>query len=296
VQSEVLFDDTQTRALHAEVADGPADDTGFDVAGIDWHHYLQDVHLPAITKLTRAFANRGERSERTRRPLAPGENVVAVFDLEGTVLHANLVQQYLWLRDAEQDITAVPREVTKIAAMLPRFLAAERRDRSEFIRSFLRLHRGMRVDELQRYIAGPVGRKLREHLLADALERVAEHRAVGHHTVLVTGGVDILAEIAAPHFDEVVATGLHATDGVLTGYLASPPIVGEARAAWLKSYAEARGFDLSASYGYGDSQADTSWLQLLGNPVAVNPDQRLFTVARAKHWEVAVWKRPEPAK
>lgn len=198
VQSEVLFDDTQTRALHAEVADGPADDTGFGVAGIDWHHYLQDVHLPAITKLTRAFANRGERSERTWRPLAPGENVVAVFDLEGTVLHANLVQQYLWLRDAEQDITALPREVTKIAAMLPRFLAAERRDRSEFIRSFLRLHRGMRVDELQRYIAGPVGRKLREHLLADALERVAEHRAVGHHTVLVTGGVDILAEIAAP--------------------------------------------------------------------------------------------------
>ena len=296
VQSEVLFDDSATRALHAQLADGPADDTGFDVADIDWHFYLQRVHLPAITTLTRAFTTRGERSERTRRPLVPAENVVAVFDLEGTVLHANLVQQYLWLRDAEQDITALPREVAKVLALLPRYLAAERRDRSEFIRSFLRLHKGMRVDELDHYIRGPVGRKLRQHLLADALQRVAEHRAVGHHTVLVTGGVDLLADVAASHFDEVVASGLHAVDGVLTGYLASPPIVGEARAAWLKSYAEGRGFDLAASYGYGDSQADTSWLQLLGHPVAVNPDQRLFTVARAKHWEIAVWKQSEAAR
>jgi len=152
------------------------------------------------------------------------------------------------------------------------------------------------VDDLERYVRGPVGRKLQAHLLSDALERVAEHRAVGHHTVLVTGGVDLLADVAAPHFDEVVASGLHAVDGVLTGYLASPPIVGEARAAWLKSYAESRGFDLGASYGYGDSQADTSWLQLLGHPVAVNPDQRLFAVARARHWEVAVWKQPEAVR
>jgi len=291
VQSEVVFDDTATRALHAETASGPDDDAGFDVTVIDWRRYLQQIHLPAITTMTRAFSARGERSEVARRPLANGPGVVAIFDMEGTVLHANLVQQYLWLRNAERDATAVPREVTKILALLPRYLAAERRDRSEFIRSFLRLHKGMRVADVERYARGRVGRQLRRHLLSEALERVAEHRSVGHYTVLVTGGVDILAGIAAPYFDEVVASGLHATDGVLTGYLASPPIVGEARAAWLRSYADVHGFDLDKSYGYGDSQADTSWLQLLGNPVAVNPDQRLFRVARERRWEVAVWKR-----
>ena len=291
VQSEVVFDDTCTRALHAATAGGPDDDTGFDVAEISWPHYLMDVHLPAITTLTRVFTTRSGRGERSRRPLSAGEDVVAVFDLEGTVLHAHLIQQYLWLRRAENDATALPRELTKIVALLPRYLAAERRDRSEFIRSFLRLHKGMRVADIEQYTSGPVGRRLRGHLLSDALERVAQHREAGHHTVLVTGGVDLLAKVAAPYFDEVVASGLHAEDGVLTGFLASPPIVGEARAAWLKSYAGSRGFDLSRSYGYGDSQADTSWLQLLGHPVAVNPDQRLFQVARDKHWEVAIWKR-----
>ena len=291
VQSEVLFDDTSTRALHAATANGPDDDAGFDVAGIAWPHYLRDVHLPSITTITRAFSSRTGKGERPRRPLTTGDDVVAVFDMEGTVLHANLVQQYLWLRRAEHDATALPREATKILALLPRYLAAERRDRSEFIRSFLRLHKGMRVDDIRAYTEGPVGRRLRGHLLSEALDRVAQHRSAGHHTVLVTGGVDLLADIAAPYFDEVVASGLHAEDGVLTGFLASPPIVGEARAAWLKSYADAHGFDLDKSYGYGDSQADTSWLQLLGNPVAVNPDQRLFKVARDKRWEVAVWKR-----
>jgi HAD superfamily hydrolase (TIGR01490 family) len=290
VQAEVVFDDTATRELAAAVGLDPSDDAAFDITAIDWGQYLQEIHLPSITSLPRSLSGRG-RTERTQKPLTGGENVLAVFDLEGTVLHANLVQQYLWLRDAERDITSVPREMTKILALLPRYLAAERRDRSEFIRSFLRLHKGMRLEDVERYVEGSAGRKLRAHLLTDALARVAEHREAGHHTVLVTGGVDLLAGVAAPYFDEVVASGLHSHDGVLTGYLAAPPIVGEARAAWLRSYAEANGFDLARSYGYGDSQADTSWLRLLGNPVAVNPDQRLYGFARSRHWEVVEWKR-----
>ncbi|MEA5118785.1 MAG: SDR family oxidoreductase, partial [Propionicimonas sp.] len=202
VQSEVVFDDAATRELDHQVSDGLGDTAGFDVTAIDWSRYLQDVHLPSITSLTRAFTTRGGRAERTQKPLVPGPDVVAVFDMEGTVLHANLVQQYLWLRNSERDMTAVPREVTKILALLPRYLAAERRDRSEFIRSFLRLHKGMKVADIQRFTRGTVGRQLRAHLLFDALVRVAEHRAAGHHTVLVTGGVDLLAEVAAPYFDE----------------------------------------------------------------------------------------------
>lgn len=149
----------------------------------------------------------------------------------------------------------------------------------------------MRVADIERHVNGSVGRKLRAHLLTDALAKVAEHRAAGHHTVLVTGGVDLLANVVASQFDEVVASGLHDLDGVLTGYLAAPPVVGEARAAWLRGYAKANDFDLSRSYGYGDSQADTSWLRLLGNPVAVNPDQRLYSFARSRHWDVVEWKR-----
>jgi fatty acyl-CoA reductase len=80
-------------------------------------------------------------------------------------------------------------------------------------------------------------------------------------------------------------------DGVLTGYLADPPLVDEARAAWLRNYAEKSGYDLSKSYGYGDSHADLVWLQLVGNPSAVNPDLPLYRHAQEKRWNVVDWKR-----
>ena len=288
VQSEVLFDDSRTRELDALLADT---DQRFDIRTIDWEHYLQDVHLPSITSLTRAFAQRGSATRRPAKALPERPGVLALFDLEGTVLRANLVQQYLWLRQADHGAALWPREVTRIMGRLPRLLGAERRDRSEFIRTFLRLHKGMKVTDVQRLVSGSVGRRLRAHVLPEALARVEEHRAAGHRTVLVTGGVDLLAEVLAPWFDEVVATGLHSRDGVLTGFLSSPPIVGEARAAWLKQYAQATGIDLAHSYGYGDSLADASWLQLLGHPVAVNPEPRLYSLARTKRWEVAEWTR-----
>jgi len=92
-------------------------------------------------------------------------------------------------------------------------------------------------------------------------------------------------------FDEVVAGEMHVKDGVLTGYLARPPLVDEARAAWLVQYAEKNGFDLAGSYGYGDSHADLVWLDLLGHPHAVNPDTQLAREAQRRHWAIDDWKR-----
>ncbi len=69
---------------------------------------------------------------------------------------------------------------------------------------------------------------------------------------------------------------MHQKDGVLTGYLDRPPLVDEARAAWLRQYASVNGIDLTQSYGYGDSHSDLVWLELVGNPAAVNPGHQSF--------------------
>ncbi|MET0161586.1 MAG: HAD-IB family hydrolase [Microbacteriaceae bacterium] len=300
VQTEIIFDDTRTRGLHAELPQELREDRGFDVAAIDWRHYFQQVHFPSITTLTKAFANRNSGGTKARKALPERTDVVAVFDLEGTVLEANLVEQYLWLRLADKGAALYPREAARILATFPTYLAAERRARGEFIRSFLRLYKGMRVADIERLVEGRVGRQLRAHLLTEALQRVAEHRAAGHRTVLVTGGIDLVTASVAPYFDEVVAGRMHERDGVLTGYLATPPLVDEARAAWLKHYAAEHGVNLAKSYGYGDSHADRAWLSLVGNPTAVNPDAHLYRYARSKRWDVADWTRkganpPSPA-
>ena len=109
--------------------------------------------------------------------------------------------------------------------------------------------------------------------------------------MLVTGSIGTLVTPLAGLFDEVVAGTMHERDGVLTGYLAAPPLVDEARAAWLKQYAKQHGLDLTASYGYGDSHADLVWLDLLGHSVAVNPDTPLAREAQRRRWGIEHWKR-----
>ena len=296
VQTEIIFDDRQLRALGDSLAldsdsEKIGDDIGFDVTTIDWEDYLQRVHFPAITTLTRAFAVRPAASEKVQKALPERTDVVAVFDLEGTVVDSNIVAQYLWVRLAGFRKAAWPGEVASLLGSLPGYLSAERRDRGEFIRVFLRRYSGMPVARLESVVSGGYRETLLRHTMPAAIARIKEHRAAGHRTVLVTGSIGTLVAPLADLFDEVIAGSMHERDGVLTGYLAQPPLVDEARAAWLLRYAETNGFDLSQSYGYGDSHADLVWLELLGNPSAVNPDTNLSREAQRRRWSIHNWKR-----
>ena len=100
----------------------------------------------------------------------------------------------------------------------------------------------------------------------------------------------MLVEPLRDLFDDVIATPMDAgADGVRTGYLATPPLVDEARGNWLLKFAAEHDADLSASAGYGDSLADAAWLELVGTPTAINPDLGLFSVAKKKRWQILEW-------
>jgi len=296
VQTELIFDDANLRRLHDSLPEKEKADKGFDIAAIDWDDYLKNVHFPAITKLTKAFS-RARQAERAAAiparqvELPPRGDVLAVFDMEGTVVDSNIVQQYLWVRSAGFRKAAWPAEVLRILASVPAYLRAERRNRGEFIRGFLRRYEGMPVARLEKVVAGGYGDTMRRHTSHEALAQIRAHKAAGHRTVLVSGSIGLLAKPFENLFDEVVATTMHERDGVLTGYLTKPPIVDESRAAWLTRYAAEHGADLAASYGYGDSHADLGWLEMLGHPAAVNPDAQLAKEAQRRHWPVLNWKK-----
>ncbi|GAA4287028.1 HAD-IB family hydrolase [Georgenia daeguensis] len=287
-QTEVIFDDARTRALHAALPAERQAEHGFDVTEIDWRHYLLDVHIPGVPGLMR---------DRTPKeaPDGPGElprrsDVLAVFDLQRTVAAATLVEQYLWVELAAKPASSWPASLANLVALGPRYLQAERRDRGDFIRTFMRRYEGASEEELRGVIARKVTPSLRRGLLLEAVERIRAHRDAGHRTVLVTGEIDIFVEPLAPLFDEIVAGRMETDgDGRWTGHLATSPLVGEARAAWLRRYARERGMDLAGSYAYGDSYADRPWLEVVGHPNAVNPDAGLYRYARGRRWPTHQW-------
>jgi HAD superfamily hydrolase (TIGR01490 family) len=298
VRTEIIFDDRNLRALHDAIPAKLQADRGFDIGAIDWEGYFLRVHIPAITALTKAFsrdraATKAKELEAKKPPkeLPKNTKAMAVFDLEGTVVDSNIVQQYLWVRTAGVRKAAWPGEVIRILASLRGLLRAEARDRGEFVRTFLRRYEGMPVARLDKIVHGAYADTVYRHTSPEAIKAINAHRAAGHRTVLVTGSIQTLAEPLAGLFDEVVGGHMHDRDGILTGYLAKPPLVDEARAAWVRKYADEHGLDLAASYGYGDSHADLVWLELLGNPHAVNPDTQLQREAQRRHWKIDKWKR-----
>lgn len=291
--AQAVYDDRELMALqHALPADLIAD-RGFDPRRIDWRHYLEEVHCPGVTRRLRdAMALRAGATGRVRRPpraLPPAEDAAAVFDLDGTVIAADMVESYLWARLASGALPGQLAELLDLACAVPRYLRAERGDRAAFVRAFLRRYQGADAAALRALVRDALADTLLRRVLPEAIRRVREHRAAGHRTVLVTGSLDLLVEPLRPLFDEVVACRLESRDGVLSGRLAAPPVVGEARAAWLREYAREHELSLPRSYAYADSYSDRPFLATVGRPCAVNPDLRLYRHAARRHWPVVRW-------
>ncbi len=292
-EAEVLYTDAKLLALHRSLPPERVDAHGFDAAAIDWPHYLQQVHCPAITATVRRAAA-GRAAGAAGLPVlarCEDDTVLAVFDMEGTLVASNLIETYLLARLADLPRAEWLPELADLARQLPKYLAAERRDRGEFVRTFLRRYAGADEAGLHRLVRDQLGDALLRRAFPQALRRVRAHRAAGHRTVLITGTVDVLVQPLATLFDEVVASRLHAVDGRYSGFLESPPLVGEARAAWLRRYAAAAGASLPDSYAYGDSYSDRPLLEVVGHPAAVNPDPHLYRHARARRWPVVEWHR-----
>jgi len=302
-RTELVFDDAHTRGLLAELgggeAGGEADAGGraggapiaFDVTVVDWPRYFTEIHLPGLVRLTSEYSARkaARRVADGAGELRADPSALAVFDLDGTVSSATVVTQYWTLYRLLRGPASQAGEAASIAWNSPAYLRADRRARSSFLRTFARRYRGIGVQELTDAVGGRYADWLRKTLRPDALARIEAHRAAGHRTVLVTGVPEPFVAPLADLFDEIVATPLESSGEVLTGYLGGPPVVDEARAAWLLRYAAARGLDLSASYGYGDSQADVTWLTRLGHPHAVDPDLGLYAEAKRSRWPILEW-------
>ena len=79
-------------------------------------------------------------------------------------------------------------------------------------------------------------------------------------------------------------------DGRYTGQL-EQYAYGEEKARLVQQLAVRDGLDLDASYAYSDSVSDVPMLEVVGHPVAVNPDRALRRVAGARGWEVRHFDR-----
>ena len=71
-----------------------------------------------------------------------GDTALAIFDLDGTIMSTNVIEQYLWARLPELSRTQQLAEIGQVIRRLPSYLRAEQRDRGTFLRAVYRRYRG----------------------------------------------------------------------------------------------------------------------------------------------------------
>jgi alcohol-forming fatty acyl-CoA reductase len=288
-EAEVIYTDDRMLALSESLTPEDRERFPFDAAIVDWRYYLQDVHSPAVTQSLRELSKRA-RETPTVKIREREQPVVALFDMEGTIITSNVVESYVWTKMADLPSDGWPRELVSVFGRIPSYLQIDRRDRGDFLRTFFRRYEGASVEGVERLIDHHVGEFMLQKASPAAIRRIREHRAAGHQTILITAAADIFVRPLVPLFDIVIGCELEERDGRYTGFMASPPLVGEARAAWLRRYALQESVDLKQSYAYADSYSDLPLLRAVGNPVAVSPDSALYRYARRRRWPIEAWQ------
>ena len=273
----------------------------FDPAVIDWDHFVQNVHLPSVVVHARVRTTPGRREgptrdERGRRAILSSQRHIAAFDLENTLIASNVVESYSWLATRRLPLDDRVKFTMRMLREAPSLLALDRRDRGDFLRHFYRRYDGAPIERIQTDAWELFSQLILMKSFPAGIRRVREHRALGHRTLLITGALDFVVEPLRPLFDEVICASLGQTEhNTFNGELLDGPPTGEARALAMLQYAEAEGLSLEESVAYADSASDLPMLEVVGHPVAVNPEPKLATIARKRGWHVEEWDKASQA-
>ena len=158
----------------------------------------------------------------------------------------------------------------------------------------LELSRGQHRASFRRVIQSTMDEVIRPIIYREALDLMEWHRARGRRIYLVSSSPE---EVVMPiggllGVDEVIATKsrVDAADryvGELDFYCYGP-----FKAEAMRSLAAERGIDLAGSWAYSDSITDLPMLEVVGHPVAANPDKDLRRVARERGWPIVRFHLP----
>ena len=287
--------------LRAELTETELATFDFDPRQVDWQNFVTTVHLPSIVEHSRVkttpekatvFASR--RADRQLKDILCQEPKLVAFDLENTVVAANVVDSFAYLatrhlKGAEKAVMAA-----SLLAEAPSLLSLDKKDRGDFLRYFYRRYENAKLESLNDDSWSFLSDYLLTKAFPDALWRIREHRRLGHKTILITGALDFVVQPLSPLFDEIISAKMTTSvDGTLTGQVPGTPPIGEARAEILSQLARKYGFSERDTIAYADATSDLPMLERAGMAVCVNPELKLMNIARRRGWRIESWSRAQ---
>ncbi len=168
----------------------------------------------------------------------------------------------------------------------------------KFRESALRVTRGWDQARVSAVVRETLTEVIDPIVYDEALDLIRQHQAAGRRVYLISASPE---EIVAPlavylGVDEAIASRASLDEaGRYTGEVEFYSY-GPFKALAIEQAAAERGIDLAGSYAYSDSATDLPMLEVVGHPVAVNPDRDLARVAHLRGWEVLQFHHGVPLR
>jgi len=182
--------------------------------------------------------------------------------------------------------------------LLFQLLGADEERMRKVRESAMRITRGWEQSKINAIVRETLTEVIEPIVYDEALDLIRWHQSEGRRVFIISASPE---EIVAPlaqylDVDEAIATrAMLDDDGRYTGeveFYAYGPYKAEA----IEAIAKLEDIDLDRSYAYSDSATDLPMLEVVGHPVAVNPDRELNRYAVDNDWEIRRFDRGVPLR
>ncbi len=222
------------------------------------------------------------------------KTVLAIFDFDGT-----LTTGHLWAGIARhhflKKVKRIP-VVLYVGSHLPFWLAAkmklynEEKNRAKWGEDLPVVFKDFSPEEAGKVFTWVADNYFMPLLRPDIMAVLKEHKRQGHRVILLSGMLDGFLEALGQRIgaDYVLGTRMEISGGCSTGRIVRPLCIGQNKADLLSSFVEQKKLDVDweNSSAYADSFFDTPVFRMVGQPVAVYPDQRLRRLAHNEQWRI----------
>jgi HAD superfamily hydrolase (TIGR01490 family) len=130
---------------------------------------------------------------------------------------------------------------------------------------------------------------MRQAFNKEVVQKVRQHHNEGMHVMLVSGAYTPLLHAVTEgiEFDTIIGTDIPFTaDGAFDDETKIYHIQGKRKTEMIMKTFVGQPVDWEHSFAYGDSYSDLPVLELVGNPVAVRPEERLQRIAEERNWTI----------
>lgn len=154
------------------------------------------------------------------------------------------------------------------------------------VNKFNNIFSGMTKEEVDEFFSKAC-REIMKNLNKPVVEEIIKTSEKNYHTVFLSGAYSLLLDKIGQELnvDKIIGSNIYFKNNIFNSYKFDF-ISGNIKKERLLKCFEDKNVDWSASLSYADSYSDLPILELVGYPVAVNPDVKLKEHAKKKGWRI----------